>query len=221
MSRAFDHEVCVKISAMADTKLVKSAGEHWVCGVLSRLGWAAALTRDGIARTDVLAANSATGEMIEVQVKAASFGSRVSFMLGEKGCDPSRSNRESYVLVALAREAWEQPRAFVVPRDHVAAATWIRHVEWRTNPTAAPGTRNTGIRGARIDDWVFARYEQRWDLLKQSATSAPVMLPPRFRDWANSERVGLRDDHPWRHDQPEWDRSEASSLWPEWAVASS
>ena len=100
---------------MADTKLVKSAGEHWVCGVLSRLGWAAALTRDGIARTDVLAVNSASGEMIEVQVKTASFSSRVSFMLGEKGCDPSRSDHEWYVLVALAREAWEQPRAFVVP----------------------------------------------------------------------------------------------------------
>ena len=206
---------------MADTKLVKSAGEHWVCGVLSRLGWAAALTRDGIARTDVLAVNSASGEMIEVQVKTASFSSRVSFMLGEKGCDPSRSDHEWYVLVALAREAWEQPRAFVVPRNHVAAATWIRHMEWQTNPTARPGTRNAGIKAARIDDWVFARYEQRWDLLNASAADAPIMLPPRFRDWANGERVGLRGDHPWNHGQPEWDRSESSSSWPQWAVADS
>ncbi len=74
---------------MADTKLVKSAGEHWVCGVLSRLGWAAALTRDGVARTDILAAHSETGAMIEVQVKTASFGGHTTFMLGEKGCNPA------------------------------------------------------------------------------------------------------------------------------------
>lgn len=207
-----------KIALVVDTKLVKSAGEHWVSGVLSRLGWAAALTRDGIARTDVLAAHTATGHMIEVQVKAASFGKRVTFMLGEKGCDPSRSDHEWYVLVALAREAWGQPRAFVVPRDHVAAANWIRHMEWRTNPTVAPGRRNTGIRGARTDDWVFARYEQRWDLLNAPSTDAPVMLPPRFRDWATDDRVGLRDDHPWNHDLPEWDGSGVSPSWPEWAV---
>lgn len=152
----------------------------------------------------MLAANSATGQMIEVQVKAASFGIRVSFMLGEKGCDLSRSDHEWYVLVVLAREAWAQPRAFVVPRDHVAAATWIRHLEWRTNPAVAPGKRNTGIKGARIDDWVFARYEQRWDLLNASSTDAPVMLPPRFWDWATGDRIGLRDDHPWNHDLPEW-----------------
>src|SRR5690349_6114178 len=105
---------------MADTKLVKSAGEHWVCGVLSRLGWAAALTRDGVARTDILGAHSTTHQMIEVQVKAASFDKQVRFFLGGKGCDPARSENEWYVLVALAREAWAQPRAFVVPRDHVA-----------------------------------------------------------------------------------------------------
>jgi hypothetical protein len=202
-----------------DTKLVKSAGEHWVCGVLSRLGWAAALTRDGIARTDVLAAHSTTGAMIEVQVKTASFGPRASFMLGEKGCDPSRSNHEWYVLVALAEQAWEQPRAFVVPRDHVAAATWIRHREWQTNPTVAPGKRNAGIKAARIDDWVFARYEQQWDLLHSPTTDVPVMLPSRFQGWAADERVGLRHDHPWNCALPEWDQSESSPSWPQWAVA--
>jgi hypothetical protein len=35
--------------------MTKNAGEHWVCSVLSRYGWAAALTRDGLERTDILA----------------------------------------------------------------------------------------------------------------------------------------------------------------------
>jgi hypothetical protein len=57
---------------MADTKMTKSAGEHWVCSVLSRYGWAAALTRDGLERTDILAVQTEGSgrQAIEVQVKS-------------------------------------------------------------------------------------------------------------------------------------------------------
>ena len=35
--------------------MTKSAGEHWVCSVISRRNWGVALTRDGLERTDILA----------------------------------------------------------------------------------------------------------------------------------------------------------------------
>jgi hypothetical protein len=38
-----------------DTKMIKTVGEHWVCATLARYGWAPALTRDGLERTDILA----------------------------------------------------------------------------------------------------------------------------------------------------------------------
>jgi hypothetical protein len=38
-----------------DTKQTKSIGEHHVCSMLARWAWAPALTRDGLARTDILA----------------------------------------------------------------------------------------------------------------------------------------------------------------------
>ena len=69
---------------MADNKLIKSAGEHWVCSVLSRLGWAAALTRDGVERTDILAANL-DGKHISIQVKTTQEWKNSKFMFGEKG----------------------------------------------------------------------------------------------------------------------------------------
>ncbi len=52
--------------------MTKSAGEHWVCSVLARYGWAPALTRDGLERTDILAvqASGSTRTPIEIQVKA-------------------------------------------------------------------------------------------------------------------------------------------------------
>lgn len=44
-----------KNPVMADTKMTKSVGEHWTCATLARHGWAPALTRDGMERTDILA----------------------------------------------------------------------------------------------------------------------------------------------------------------------
>jgi hypothetical protein len=47
-----------------DRKLRGSAGEHLVCGVLAQFNWAAALRREGVARTDVLAVNADTGRTV-------------------------------------------------------------------------------------------------------------------------------------------------------------
>lgn len=204
---------------MTDKQLVKSAGEHWVSSVLSRLGWAVALTRDGLAGTDILGVRTVTGQMIEVQVKASSPTKNPRFILGAKGCVPALTDREWHVFVALPAEPWDRARAFIVPRDHVAAATWISHMEWLTNPTAPPGTRNTPIGNARVDWRISARYEHRWDLLERLARDAPVMLPPRYREWAQEERVGLRPDHPWLGRLPNWDQEEISPDWQTWLLA--
>ena len=43
---------------VSDTKAVKSVGEFWTCCKLAMNGWAPALTRDGLERTDILAERS-------------------------------------------------------------------------------------------------------------------------------------------------------------------
>jgi hypothetical protein len=57
-----------------DTKMVKTVGEHWVCATLARHGWAPALSRDGLERTDILAVNTKSTDrpIVEIQVKTAS-----------------------------------------------------------------------------------------------------------------------------------------------------
>src|SRR5690625_7720656 len=59
--------------SMVDTKQTKTVGEHHVASELARRGWAPALTRDGLERTDILAVHSGSigRRQIEVQVKAA------------------------------------------------------------------------------------------------------------------------------------------------------
>jgi len=197
---------------VADNKLIKSAGEHWVCSVLSRLGWAAALTRDGVERTDILAANT-EGRHIAVQVKTTQEWKNPKFMFGEKGCEPSRSPNEWYVLVALGLGEWDAPRAYVVPRDHASAGVWIRHMEWLTSPTVKPGRRTSSLRQNRIDAWLFERYEQRWDLMGGDTDKIAVLLPPRCRSLADERRVGLPKAHPWRFRAPNWDTSECPASW--------
>src|SRR5262245_37332894 len=113
------------IGVMVDTKLVKSAGEHWVCGVLAGLGWSAAVARDGFERTDVRAAHAGSRVMIEVQVKTASHTPKPNWRINAKAQRPAASDREWFVLVALGATPWQMHRAFVVPRDHIAAAAWI------------------------------------------------------------------------------------------------
>jgi hypothetical protein len=94
---------------------------------------------------------------------------------------------------------------FVIPRDHVSAATWVAHQHWLTDPSAVPGSRNAGIKQARIQSVVWEGYEGRWDLLDKPATDAPVLLPRWIRERAREERVGLPPGHPWRDNaSPEW-----------------
>ena len=65
-----------------------------MCSVLARLGWGAALTRDGLERTDILAVQAGGNRrMVEIQVKAASDnGRRTNWMIGEKAQQPARSD---------------------------------------------------------------------------------------------------------------------------------
>jgi hypothetical protein len=189
---------------MSDLKLIKLAGEHWVCSVMAGHGWGVALTRDGLEHADILGVHSSTRRMVEVQVKTASFRPRPSFRLNSKAQEVSKSDHEWFVLVALDESPSKGARGFVVPRDHVSAAAWIAHQDWRTDPTALPGKRNAGLDQSIVQATVFAGYLDRWELLLKPTREAPVLLPPRYRDMAMEDRVGLPPGHPWVVTLPEW-----------------
>jgi hypothetical protein len=189
-----------------DTKMTKLAGEHWVCATLARYSWAPALTRDGLERTDILAVSTqlAHRPVVEIQVKTATQrGDMTSWPLGTKAQLPAKSEHEWFVLVILPGLP-EIPRAFIVPRDHLSAATWICHQDWRTDPSAPAGTRNAGPDQARIRWDVWRGYEDRWDLLGTPTTKVPVLLPSELRGLALGSRVGLPPDHPWNDHLPTW-----------------
>jgi hypothetical protein len=193
---------------MVDRKQTKTIGEHYVASELARRGWAPAFTRDGLERTDILAvlADGDERRMIEVQVKAAS-GPRVeglSWPLGTKSQGPSKGPHKYFVMVAIPHERTLPPRGLVVPRIHVAAAAWIEHMDWLTQPGVPPGQRNAPVERARVSFPTFRDYEGRWDLLEHDQSDVPVLLPKRFRDLALDRRVGLPPGHEWRGALPSW-----------------
>jgi hypothetical protein len=198
--------IAVRHAGAVDTKMTKTVGEHWVCATLARFNWAPALTRDGLERTDILAVNTQLDHrpMVEIQVKTASQrGDGTSWPLGTKAQLFAKSEHEWFVLVLLP-ELPGVPRAFVVPRNHVSAATWIVHQDWRTDPSVPAGTRNATLDQARIRWTVWRGYEDRWDLLGTPTTEVPVLLPSWLRERALDERVGLPPGHPWNDDLPKW-----------------
>ncbi|MFI5735024.1 hypothetical protein ACIA49_33235 [Kribbella sp. NPDC051587] len=191
---------------MTDTKMTKTVGEHWTCAMLARYGWAPALTRDGIARTDVLAVATHLAERpsVEIQVKTASAGTgRTSWLLGNASL-PAASAHEWFVFVMVPFQKTAPPRGFVVPRDHVVAARWIVHQNWLTNEEVPAGQRNTPISRARVNDEVWRAYEDRWDLLGAPTTDVPVLFPRWLREKAELPRVGLPPGHPWNARLPSW-----------------
>lgn len=193
---------------MTDTKQTKTIGEHHVAAELARRGWAPAMTRDGIARTDILAVmtNNENRRLVEIQVKTAR-GPKfegISWRLGSKAQDPISTEHEFFVLVAIPDDLKLAPRSFVVPRRHIAAAAWIEHMQWLTDPAIKPGKRNVGPEQARSMLSTFASYEDRWDLLSDEQYKAPVLLPLEFRKWAQRSEIGLPDGHPWHNALPDW-----------------
>lgn len=175
---------------------------------LARRGWAPALTRDGLERTDILAVFTTPEKrrMIEVQVKTAreSGAGLVNWPLGAKTQGPSQHEREYFVLVAVPDDLELPPRSFVVPRSHVAAAAWMEHMDWLTDPTIVVGKRNAPVDRARVKVAAFEGNENRWDLLLVDEDEAPVLLPSRFRDLAQDRRVGLPPQHSWNGRLPWW-----------------
>jgi hypothetical protein len=179
-----------RVIHLVDTKQTKTIGEHHVCAVLARWSWAPALTRDGLERTDILAVHGdADRPMIEVQVKSSrGRGAHCSWPLGTKLQQPAASDREWFVLVAVDLEIGTPLRSFVAPRDHVAAAAWISHMDWLTDPTVVPGQRNAPVDRSRVLLPVFTGYEDRWDLLTSPTPEVCVRLPTHYRALALDPR---------------------------------
>lgn len=189
-----------------DTKATKSVGEFWACCKLAMNGWAPALTRDGLERTDILAERNADkslkpGEvsLISVQVKT-SRNERWPLNVDRIGAQ--RNDAEWFVLVGWADKTQELS-SYVVPRDHVCAAAWLYHMAWLRAP-GFEAKRHCPPSQARVDGEVFTGYKDQWALLLKSTSSVPILLPHWLHEVALRQECALPEWHPWSKKLPNW-----------------
>lgn len=189
-----------------DTKAAKSVGEFWVCCKLAMNGWAPALTRDGLERTDILAERHARSpeaggrpSLISVQVKTSRSE---RWPLNPEKIGAQRNDEEWFVLVGW-NEATQDLSSYVVPRDHVTAGAWLAHMSWLNDPKFTD-RRHCPSSQARIGADVFAGYRDRWDLLLEPTSKAPILLPKHLHGIALRGDCALPPWHPWTQELPDW-----------------
>lgn len=167
-----------------------AAGEYFVAAELSLRAWLATVTIKNAPGTDILAQRPATGSIVAIQTKTASFGNK--FQLGKKDELPSRADNEWYVLVKL-HEQRTRPTFYVVPRNVIAGATFAQHREWLSKPRRDGRPRNDGTQRVMIPS-EFAGYEDRWDLLEHPANAAPLLIGAWYEKCVRD--FGLPPGHP-------------------------
>lgn len=172
------------------TGLTGAAGEYYVAAELSLRGWLATPTIKNAPGTDVLAQYREKGILVAIQTKTASMGNQ--FMLNEGIERPSSASNEWIVLVKLGKLG-TQPRFFVVPHDHVAAASYAQHQRWLKTP-GKNGQKHNDTSRRMLYANQFLNYEDRWDLLFQPTSDVPNLLGADYAeciaDW------GVPSDHP-------------------------
>lgn len=172
------------------TGLTGAAGEYFVAAELSLRGWLATPTIKNAPGTDVLAQYREKGILVAIQTKTASMGNH--FMLNASIERPSTASNEWVVLVKLGKLD-SHPRFFVLPHDHVAAASYAQHQRWLGTPGKSGQQHNDTPRRMLLANQ-FLDYEGQWDLLFQPTTDVPNLLGADYAECI--AQWGVPEGHP-------------------------
>ena len=172
------------------TGLTGAAGEYYVAAELSLRGWLATPTIKNAPGTDVLAQYREKGILVAIQTKTASLGNQ--FMVNASIERPSLANNEWVVLVKL-HELHRRPSFFVVPHDHVAAASYAQHMRWLATP-GQKGQEHRDTPRRMLIAKQFLDYEDQWDLLLRPTGEVPNLLGADYAECIS--QWGVPPGHP-------------------------
>lgn len=142
------------------TGLSGVAGEYFVAGELSRLGYIASITLRNAKGIDILVSNSTATRQVGIQVKT-NQGSKPEWVLNEKA-ESFYADNLFYVFVNLKGER-ERPDFYVVPSKTVADYVRSSHQQWLRKPgKEGQAHRDNPVRKFRDESGQFL---DRWDLL--------------------------------------------------------
>ena len=177
-------------SGRRGTGLTGAAGEYYVAAELSLRGWLATPTIKNAPGTDVLAQYREKGIIVAIQTKTASYGNQ--FQVSSAIELPSTAENEWVVLVKL-QEVGIRPRFFVLPHNHLAAASYAQHARWLATPGRNGQRHNDTPRRTLVAQQFFG-YEDRWDLLLKPTLEVPNLLGEDYAECV--ERWSVSPRHP-------------------------
>lgn len=88
---------------------------------------------------------------------------------------------------------------YVIPKDHAVAGLYLASIESQRG-----GLPPSFISFADVCHTTFARYRDRWDLLRYAVRQIPIMLPASLHEVALRDGFKNLETHPWRRKMPEW-----------------
>jgi hypothetical protein len=137
------------------------AGEYFVAGELSRLGYLAALTLKNTRGIDILVSNSNASKAATIQVKT-NQGQANHWVLTNKA-DDFHSPRHFYVFVNLSTKTG-LPEYYIYPSKTVADYTKNNHQSWLNTPGKhGQARKDSTLRKFNLDG---KKHLNRWDLLE-------------------------------------------------------
>jgi hypothetical protein len=135
------------------------AGEYFVAGELSRLGYIASITLRNTKGIDILVSNATATRQIAIQVKT-NQGSRPEWVLN-KEAENFYADNLFYVFVNLKKPE-ERPDFYIVPSKFVADFVMTDHQEWLETPgKKGQDHKDNPVRQFRNPK----QFLERWDLL--------------------------------------------------------
>ena len=147
-------------SSKLATALGGVAGEYFVAGELSRLGYIASITLRNTRGIDILASNAPGSRQVAIQVKT-NQGSKPEWVLSKEG-ESFYADKLFYVFVNLESPN-ERPIFCIVPSKIVADFIRSDHQRWVDTPgKRGQRHKNNPVRKFRDPE---GRFRERWDLL--------------------------------------------------------
>ena len=140
--------------------LTGAAGEYYVAGELSKMGYIASLTMKNTIGIDIIASCTDGSRTVNIQVKTKRHGGP-NWVLNKKA-DTFVNDNIVYVFVDIHHEN-ERPKYYIVPSKLVAEHTKTRYTEWMRTP----GRKGQKHKGTSIRGWTDKEglYLENWDLL--------------------------------------------------------
>lgn len=144
------------------------AGEYFVAGELSRIGFVAGLTLRNNAGIDILATTNDGHKSANIQVKTRRIDKAIGWDLGDKPLETKKEwNKVFYVFVAISSKPDERNiDYYIIPKNTCNKKVEDIFLKWRSGRTKSGKERKSERRMLRFSEIPeFEKFKNKWSII--------------------------------------------------------